>query len=84
MGRRLRGGRLIARQLDEAHMLSRAPFEARDALLRQFPEPFSLPRRFRKHLMLVADLHQGDEDAIEDVAAAWRLRTEDDVDRPPG
>ncbi len=70
-------GRLIARQLDDTHVVVRSPFEVRDALLRQFPTTFSVPDRFRKHMMVVADLAEGDPDAVEDaVAAAWRLQTE--------
>jgi len=38
-----------------------------------FPETFSAPARFRKHMMVVADLTAGDDGAVEDaVTAAWR------------
>ena len=49
-------GPLVARQLDEDHLVIRADFDYRDALLRQFPETFSVPARFSKHMMVVADL----------------------------
>jgi len=73
------GGRLIARQLDGNLVVVRASFDTRDVLIHQFPETFSVPRRFEKHMMVVADLANGDEDAIEDaVTSAWRLQTETD------
>jgi hypothetical protein len=69
-------GRLVARQLDDAHVVIRASFELRDFLLHSFPDTFSVPRRFAKHMMVVADLEQGNPDAIEDaVIAAWELQS---------
>ena len=66
-------GRLVARQLDDAHVVIRAGFEYRDALVRQLPETFSVPARYIKHMMVVADLANGDAGAIEDaLEAAWR------------
>ncbi len=68
-------GRLIARQLDDAHVVIRADFDFRDSLLRQFPETFSVPTRYIKHMMVVADLSTGDAGAIEDaLEAAWQLQ----------
>jgi len=65
---------LIARQLDEAHVVIRADFDYRDSVLRQFPGTFSVPPRFSKHMMVVADL-AGDAGAIEDAfEAAWQLQ----------
>jgi len=53
----------------------RVPFDVRDALLRQYPDVFSVPSRFAKHMMVVADLTAGDDGAVEDaVTAAWRLQ----------
>jgi hypothetical protein len=67
-------GRLVARQLDEAHVVIRADFDYRDSLLRQFPGTFSVPPRYSKHMMVVADL-TGDAGAIEDaLEAAWQLQ----------
>lgn len=40
-------------------MAVRIPFDVRDALLRQHPEVFSVPPRFTKHMMVVADLGWG-------------------------
>jgi hypothetical protein len=68
-------GRLIARQLDEARLVIRADFDYRDQLLRQFPGTFSVPARYAKHMMVVADLARGDAGAIEDaLEAAWQLQ----------
>ena len=58
-------GRLIARQPDDTHVVIRADFDYRDVILRQFPGTFSVPSRFLKHMMVVADLAAGDSDAIE-------------------
>jgi len=69
-------GRLVARQLDDSHVVIRASFELRDFLLYSFPETFSAPGRFAKHMMIVADLEDGNADAIEDaVIAAWELQS---------
>jgi len=65
-------GRLVARQLDDNHVVIRASFEFRDFLLYSF----SVPRRFAKHMMVVADLEQGNADAVADaVIAAWELQS---------
>ena len=69
-------GRLVARELDETHVVIRASFDFRDLLVRSFPETFSIPPRFAKHMMVVADLEQGNADAVEDaVIAAWELQS---------
>jgi hypothetical protein len=67
-------GRLVARQLDDVHLVIRADFDYRDSVLRQFPWTFSVPTRYLKHMMVVADLASGDAGAIEDaLEAAWDL-----------
>jgi hypothetical protein len=72
-------GRLVARQLDGDRVVIRANFDYRDVLLRQFPETFSVPARFTKHMMVVADLAGGDAGAIEDaLQAAWQLQRSSD------
>ena len=72
-------GRLVARQLDDAHVVIRADFDYRDWMLRQFPETFSVPTRYIKHMMVVADLARGDAGAIEDaLEAAWNLQRQAD------
>ncbi len=68
-------GRLVARMLDDVHLVIRADFDYRDAVLRQFPGTFSVPSRYIKHMMVVADLADGDAGAIEDaLEAAWELQ----------
>jgi hypothetical protein len=68
-------GRLVMRQLDDAHLVIRADFDYRDSILRQFPETFSVPAQYLRHMMVVADLSVGDADAIEDaIEAAWQLQ----------
>jgi hypothetical protein len=69
-------GRLVARQLDQRHIVIRASFDSRDFLLHSFPDTFSVPKRFAKHMMIVADMHSGNADAIEDaVVGAWELQS---------
>jgi hypothetical protein len=68
-------GRLVARQLDDVHLVIRADFDYRDSIMRQFPGTFSVPARYIKHMMVVADLTHGDAGAIEDaIEAAWQLQ----------
>ena len=68
-------GRLVARQLDNVHLVIRADFDYRDSILRQFPGTFSVPAQYIKHMMVVADLASGDAGAIEDaLEAAWQLQ----------
>jgi hypothetical protein len=69
-------GRLVARQLDDDHVVIRTSFEVRDLLLRSFPETFSVPERFAKHMMIVADLAHGNGDVVEDaLIGAWELQS---------
>jgi hypothetical protein len=69
-------GRLVARQLDDDHVVIRASFDFRDFLVQSFPDTFSVPKRFAKHMMIVADLENGSDDAIEDaVISAWELQS---------
>jgi hypothetical protein len=69
-------GRLVVRQLDGRQVVIRASFEVKDFLLHSFPETFSEPARYRKHMMVVADLEAGNDDAIEDaVVSAWQLQS---------
>ncbi|MGA7987453.1 MAG: hypothetical protein WCB51_03530 [Candidatus Dormiibacterota bacterium] len=63
-------GRLVARQLDATHVVIRAEFAHRDVMLRRFPQTFSVPPRFIKHMMVVADLAGGDAGAVEDALHA--------------
>jgi hypothetical protein len=68
-------GRLVARQLDDTHVLIRADFDYRDSIVRLFPGTFSVPTRYVKHMMVVADLVKCDAGAVEDaIEAAWQLQ----------
>ncbi len=68
-------GRLVARQLDDESLVIRAALDVRGSLLRRHPGTFSVPPRFRSHMMVVADLARGDRGAIEDaLRAAWDLQ----------
>lgn len=68
-------GRLVARQLDDAQVVIRADFDYRASVVHQFPGTFSVPTRYRKHMMIVADLVNGDPGAIEDaLEAAWQVQ----------
>jgi hypothetical protein len=70
-------GRLVARQLDETHVVIRAELDVRDSLVEQHPAVFTVPRRFVKHMMVVADLAAADTGAVEDaLEAAWSLQRE--------
>src|SRR5436190_24129428 len=69
-------GRLVTRQLDDDHVVIHASFDFRDFLLHSFPETFSVPRRFAKHMMIAADLEHGNPDVVEDaLIAAWELQS---------
>jgi hypothetical protein len=72
-------GRLVARQLDDTRLVIRADFDYRDLILRQFPGTFSVPPRYAKHMMVLADLASGDAAAIEDaLETAWQLQRDAD------
>jgi hypothetical protein len=72
-------GRLTARQLDISSLAIRADFDYRDSIVRQSPTTFSVPSRYVKHMMVVADLDNGDRSAIEDaLEAAWQLQQDAD------
>lgn len=67
-------GRIVARLIDETHLVIRAEFDYRDDIVRHYPDTFSVPRHYVKHMMVVADLN-GDRAAVEDaLEAAWRLQ----------
>ena len=72
-------GRLVARQLDESRLVIRTGFAEREALVGALPETFSVPARFAAHMMVVADLVDGERTAIEAaIDAAWLLQREAD------
>jgi len=51
----------------------RADFDYRDEIVRMFPATFSVPARFTKHMMVVADL-TGDGAIENALVATWRLQ----------
>ena len=62
-------------------MAVRVPFDVRDVLLHQHPDVFSVPRRFAKHMIVVADLDAGDDGAVQDaIESAWRLQAQGELD----
>ncbi|HSN02420.1 MAG TPA: hypothetical protein VLS91_02940 [Acidimicrobiales bacterium] len=68
-------GRLVARQIDSDHVVIRTDFDFRRSLLESDASTFSVPRRFEKHMMVVANLSRGDPVAIEDALDnAWQLQ----------
>ena len=68
-------GRLVVRQLDRDHLVIRIDFDFRQSLMRTETATFSVPERYAKHMMVVADLVLGDADAIEDaIENAWQLQ----------
>ncbi len=67
---------MVARQLDHSHVVIRASFDFKDFLLQSFPETFSVPKRYTKHMMIVADLENGNAEIIEDaLIGAWELQS---------
>jgi len=69
-------GRLVARQVHGTAVVVRVPFDVRDLLVRQSPEVFSVPARFAKHMMVLAELSADDDGAVEEaVNSAWRLQS---------
>ena len=59
-----------------SHAVIRASFDFRDFLLQSFPETFSVPKRYAKHMMIVADIEAGNADAVEDpIIGGWELQS---------
>ncbi len=68
-------GRLVARQLDSDHLVIRTDFDFRRSLMLTDGATFSVPNRYVKHMMVVADFVSGDGIAIEDALEnAWQLQ----------
>jgi hypothetical protein len=66
-------GRLVARQLDSGHLVIRIDFDFRRSLMQSDAATFSVPNRYVKHMMVVADFVLGDGDAIADALEnAWQ------------
>lgn len=68
-------GRLIARQIDSDHLVIRTDFDFRASLIDSDTVTFNVPRRYVKHMMVVADFALGNPEAIEDALDnAWQLQ----------
>jgi hypothetical protein len=68
-------GRLVMRPEDADVVVVRCDIGERERLLVDHPETFSVPPRFAKHMMIVADV-AGNPDAIEDaVIEAWEMQS---------
>ena len=58
------GGRLVAREYDATTLLVRADFDARERLVDQHPETFSITPDLEAHMKVLADLERGSLDAL--------------------
>lgn len=68
-------GRLVARQLDDEHVVLRIDFEFRRSLLQIDTSTFSVPKQYETHMMVVANFVNGDAGAIVDALEnAWLLQ----------
>jgi hypothetical protein len=56
--------RLVARWLDETSIVVRSDFGARERLLTDHPDTFTLPPRFESHMKVVVELDRADEAAL--------------------
>jgi hypothetical protein len=69
-------GRLVARQLGARSIAIRTEFDARSALVEQFPDMFWVPTRFRAHMMVAVNLAKATPVAVEQALdAAWWLQS---------
>ena len=67
--------RLVARQEDERFLLVRSDFDARERLVDDHPDTFSVSPPLEAHMKVLADLELGDADAIRAaITAAWELQ----------
>jgi hypothetical protein len=56
--------RLVVRWLDPTSVVLRSDFGARERLLEDHPETFTLPPRFESHMKVVVELDRADPDAL--------------------
>ena len=57
--------RLVVRWLDESSVVVRSDFAARERLLADHPDTFTLPPRFEGHMKVVVELDRADPAALE-------------------
>lgn len=58
------GGRLVAREYDATTLLVRADFDARERLVDQHPETFSISPDLEAHMKVLADLERVSLEAL--------------------
>ena len=58
------GGRLVAREHDATTLLIRADFDARERLVSEHPETFSITPELEAHMKVLADLERGTLDGL--------------------
>jgi hypothetical protein len=58
------GGRLVAREYDATTLLVRADFDARERMVEQHPETFSITPDLEAHMKVLADLERGSVEAL--------------------
>jgi hypothetical protein len=56
--------RLVVRRLDATSIVVRSDFAARERLLEDHPDTFTLPPRFETHMKVVVELDRADPDAL--------------------
>ncbi|GAB3264593.1 hypothetical protein [Nocardioides dilutus] len=56
--------RLVVRWLDPTSVVLRSDFAARERLLEDHPDTFTLPPRFESHMKVVVELDRADPDAL--------------------
>ena len=61
--------RLVARQLDADSVLVRADFDARERLLEDHPETFSVPPSIEGHQKVVVELGRADPEGVRRAVA---------------
>ncbi|AKU18801.1 hypothetical protein VV02_10110 [Luteipulveratus mongoliensis] len=56
--------RLVARRVDDSTLLIRSDFDDRETLLEQHPETFSVRPELEAHMKVLADVREGDIEAV--------------------
>ncbi len=70
--------RLVARQVDDSTLLVRAGFGFREDLLVRYPDTFSVRPEIEAHQKVLAEIDEGDIDAVcVALRAAWEMQRGD-------